>query len=108
MGKNAYFDLDSMINYAVSKHEVDYVDSNEGGKDSDNCGTELLAYMAGQKSSSGDIWQVLASKQEPNKNKKRQVNEGTSAPSTATINGTTYYYTKGKPSISNDISILPT
>jgi hypothetical protein len=52
--------------------------------------------MAGQKSSSGDIWQVLASKQEPNKNKKRHVNEGTSAPSTATINGTTYYLHKGK------------
>jgi hypothetical protein len=58
-----YVDLDSIIDYAVCKHEVDYGESNEGGRDSDNCGTELLAYMAGQKSSSGDTGQVLASKQ---------------------------------------------
>jgi hypothetical protein len=86
-----YIDLDSMIHYTISKHGVDYVDPNEIGKDSDNCSTELLAYMAGQKSSSGDIRQVLASKQAPDKNKKRQVNEGTSDPSTVTIFGTTYY-----------------
>jgi hypothetical protein len=52
--------------------------------------------MAGQKSSSGDIQQVLASRQAPVKNKKRQVNEGTSAPSTVTIDGTTYYLHKGE------------
>jgi hypothetical protein len=66
-----YVDLDSMINYAISKHKVDCVDPNDIGKDSDDCGTELLAYMAGQKSSSGDIRQVLESKQAPDKNKKR-------------------------------------
>jgi hypothetical protein len=38
-----------------------------------------------------EILQVLASKQAPDKNKKRQVNEGTSAPSTVTIDCTTYY-----------------
>jgi hypothetical protein len=41
------------------------VESNEVGKDSDSCGMELLAYMARQQSSSGDIQQVLASKQAP-------------------------------------------
>jgi hypothetical protein len=91
-----FVDLDSMIDYAVLKHEVDHVDPNAIEKDSDNCGTELLAYMAGQKSSSGDIWQVLASRQAPDKNKKCQVNEGTSAPSTVTINGTTYYLHRGE------------
>jgi hypothetical protein len=52
--------------------------------------------VAGQKSSCGDVCQVLASKQAPDKQKKRQVNDGTSAPSTATIDGTTYYMHKGE------------
>jgi hypothetical protein len=44
----AYADLDSIIDYALSKHEVDFDDSGDGNKDNDN-GTELLAYVAGQK-----------------------------------------------------------
>jgi hypothetical protein len=52
--------------------------------------------MAGQKSSCGDVWQVLASKQTPDKQKKRQVNEGASAPSTVTIDDTTYYLHNGE------------
>jgi hypothetical protein len=91
----AYSDFDSIVDYAVSKHDVDFDDSGDGNKDNDN-GTELLAYMAGQKSSCGDVCQVLASKQTPDKQKKRHVNEGTSAPSTVTIDGTTYYMHKGE------------
>jgi hypothetical protein len=85
----AYVDFDVIVDYAVSKHEVDFNDSDDGNKDNDN-GTELLAYMAGQKSSCGDVHQVLASNQTTDKQKKRQVNEGTSAPSMVTIDGTTY------------------
>jgi hypothetical protein len=93
----AYIDFDSIVDYAVSKHEVDFNDSGDGNKDNDN-GMELLAYMAGQKSSCEDVRQVLASKQTPDLQKKRQVNEGTSAPSTVTIYGTTYYllYAQGR------------
>jgi hypothetical protein len=43
----AYVDFDSIVDYAVSKHEVDFSDSGDGNKDNDN-GTELLAYMAGR------------------------------------------------------------
>jgi hypothetical protein len=64
-----YVDFDSIVYYAVSKHEVDFDESCDGNKDNDN-GTELLANMAGQKSSCGDV-QVLASKQTPDKQKKR-------------------------------------
>jgi hypothetical protein len=52
--------------------------------------------MAGQKSSSGDFRQVLASKQALDKNKKIPVNEGTLAPSRVTIDGTTYNVHKGE------------
>jgi hypothetical protein len=91
----AYVDFDSVVDYAVSKHEVDFNDSGDGNKDNDN-GMEPLAYMAGQNSSCGDDHQVLASKQTPDKQKKRQVNEGSSAPSTVTIDGTAYYMHKGE------------
>jgi hypothetical protein len=91
----AYVDFDSIIGYAVSRHEVDFDESGDGNKDNDN-GMELLAYMAGQKSSCGGVRQVLASKQTPDKQKKRQVNESVLAPSTVTIDGTTYYMHKGE------------
>jgi hypothetical protein len=86
--------LTLLVDYTASKHEVDFDDSGDGKKDNDNV-TELFAYMAGQKSSCGDVRQGLASKQTPDKQKKRQVNEGTSSPSTVTIDGTTYYMHKG-------------
>jgi hypothetical protein len=41
----AYVDFDSIVDYAVSKHEVDFNDSGDGNKDNDN-GTELLAYKS--------------------------------------------------------------
>jgi hypothetical protein len=50
----AYVDFDSIVDYAVSKHEVYFSDSGDGNNDNDN-GTELLAYMAGQKSSCGNV-----------------------------------------------------
>jgi hypothetical protein len=52
-----YDDFDSTFAYAVSKHEVDFGDSGDGNKDNDNA-TEMLAYMAGQKSSCEDVHQV--------------------------------------------------
>jgi hypothetical protein len=91
----AYVDFDSIVDYAVSKHEVDFDDSGDGNKDNDN-GTDMLAYMAGQKSPCGDVCQALESKQTPDKQKKCQVNEGISAPRTVTIDGTTYYMHKGE------------
>jgi hypothetical protein len=90
-------DLDSMIDYAVMKHDTAPVDT-DNNKIVHNKGTALLAYMSGQKSSCGDVRQVLASNQQPDKNKniqKRQVNESTSAPSRVTIAGMTYYLNKG-------------
>jgi hypothetical protein len=39
---------------------------------------------------------VLASKQTPGKNKKRQVNEWNSAPSSVVIDGNTYFLNKGE------------
>jgi hypothetical protein len=56
----------------------------------------LLAYMAEQQTSSGDIRQVLAAKRAPDKQKKRHVNESASAPPTITMNGDTYYLHKGE------------
>jgi hypothetical protein len=65
----SYVDFQCIVDYAVSRHEVDFGDSCDGNKENDN-GTELLSYMAGQKSSCGDVCQVLASKQTPDKEKK--------------------------------------
>jgi hypothetical protein len=96
----AYVDLD----YTVSKYEADFVDSGDNNKDIDN-GTELLAYMAGQKSSCGDVWQVLASKQTPDKQKKQQVNEGASKQMLQLMVLLTIC-TREKPSSSKVISIL--
>jgi hypothetical protein len=59
-------------------------------------GSELLAYIAGQKSSCGDVRQVLASKQTPDKNKKCQVNKGNSAPSSVVVDSNTYFLNKGE------------
>jgi hypothetical protein len=60
-------------------HGVDSTDDDIGPTDTEG-NTDLLAYMAGQQSSSGDIHQVSAAKRAPNKQKKLQVNESTLAP----------------------------
>ena len=93
-----FVDLDSMIDYAVMKHDTTPVNTDDN-KLADNEGTALLPYMSGQKSSCGGVQQVLASKQQPDKNKnvqKLKVNEGASTPSSVTIDGMTYYLNKGE------------
>jgi hypothetical protein len=76
-------------------HEVNNVDVEDDNKDSGNDGDNtLLAFMAGQGSSSGDIRQVLATKRMPDKDKNRQANESKLAPSTVQIGDTTYYLNK--------------
>jgi hypothetical protein len=69
---DTYVDLDSIINNAVM-HGVESTDDDKGPTDTEG-NTDLLAYMAGLQSSSGDICQVFASKQAPDKQKKLQVN----------------------------------
>jgi hypothetical protein len=93
---DSWVDLDHIIDYTVMKHVVDYNDPNDDGKVDDNGGTELLVYMSDQKSPCGDVRQVLASKQTPDKNKKRQVHENNSTPSSVTIDGLTYHLNKGE------------
>jgi hypothetical protein len=56
---DSYVDFDAIIEYAVMEHEVHTGDDN-ADKDDNAEGTDLLAYMDGQHSSSGDIRQVLA------------------------------------------------
>jgi hypothetical protein len=92
-------DLDSVIDYAVMKHDTAPVNTNDD-MIADNKGTALMAYMSGQKSSCGDhVRPGLASNQQPDKNKniqKRQANESNSVPSSVTIDGMTYYLNKGE------------
>jgi hypothetical protein len=64
----------------MNKHNLIRTNNNDVPTGTTEGNNDLLAYMAGQQSSSGDIHQVLATKQAPDKQKKRQVNEGTSAP----------------------------
>jgi hypothetical protein len=92
---DSYVDLDAIIEYAVMEHEVHTGDDN-ADKDDNAEGTDLLAYMSGQHSSSEDIRQVLAAKKVTSKQKKRQVNEGNLAPSSLSFNGDTYYLNKGE------------
>jgi hypothetical protein len=51
---DSYVDLDVVIEYAVMEHEVHSRD-DDADKDDNAEGTDLLAYMAGQHSYSGDI-----------------------------------------------------
>jgi hypothetical protein len=76
-----FVDLDHLIDYATMKHETAVTDAEAHSNADEDGGSELLAYMSGQKSSCGDVRQVLASKQTLEKNKKHHVNEGNSAPS---------------------------
>jgi hypothetical protein len=93
---DSWVGLDHIIDYTVMKHGVDYNDPNDDGKVDEDGGRELLAYMSGQRSPCGDVCQVLASKQIPDRNKKRQVHENNSKPSSATIDGLTYHLNKGE------------
>jgi hypothetical protein len=74
----------------------EHVKVDDDNKDSGNNGDNaLLAFMAGQGSSSGDIYQVLATKRTPDKSKHRQANDSKLAPSTVQVGDTTYYMNKG-------------
>jgi hypothetical protein len=78
-------------------HEVNNVKVDDDNKDSGNNGDNaLLAFMAGQGSSSGDISQVLATKITSDKSKNRQANESKLAPSTVQVGDPTYYLNKGE------------
>jgi hypothetical protein len=46
-----FIDLDHIIDYAVMEHNVEYADPIDDSKADNDGGNELLAYMAGQKSS---------------------------------------------------------
>jgi hypothetical protein len=76
--------------------ETELIDDNESPNGTAEGNSDLLAYMAGQQSSSGDICKVLEAKRAPDKHQKRKVNESTSAPPTLTMNGDTYYLHKGE------------
>jgi hypothetical protein len=91
-----YIDLDSIIDNAVMYEDADTNNYSEVPTGLAKSNNDLLAYMAGQQSSTGDIRQVLAAKRAPDRQKKRQVNESTSAPPTLTMNCDTYYLHKGE------------
>jgi hypothetical protein len=57
---------------------------------------QSLVYRAGQKSSCGDVLQVLASKQTPDMNKNCHVHKGNSAPSSIVVDSITYFLIKGE------------
>jgi hypothetical protein len=88
---DTFVDLDHLIDYATIKHKTAVTDAEAHSNADEDGGSELLACMAGRKSSCGDVWQVLASKQTPDKNKKRHVNEENSAPSSVVVDGNTYF-----------------
>jgi hypothetical protein len=52
---DSWVDLNYIIDYTVMKHNVDYSDPNDDEKVDEDGVTELLAYMAGQKSSCGVV-----------------------------------------------------
>jgi hypothetical protein len=91
-----YIDLDSIIDNAVMSEDADPNNESEVPTGPAEGNNDLLAYMAGQQSSIGNICQDLAAKRAPDKQKKRQVNESTSVPPTLTMNGNTYYLGKGE------------
>jgi hypothetical protein len=60
-----YIDLDSIIDNAILYEEAEPNNDNDVPPGTTEGNSDLLAYMAGQQSSSGDICQVLAAKQAP-------------------------------------------
>jgi hypothetical protein len=93
---DTYIDIDNIIDNAMMNQGDETISDNKIKADTNESTNNLLAYMAGQQTSSGDIRQVLAAKRAPDKQKKRQVNESASAPPTITMNGDTYYLHKGE------------
>jgi hypothetical protein len=91
-----YIDLHRIIDNAIMYDEAEPHNDNDASTGTTEGNNDLLAYMVGQQSSSGDICHVLAAKRAPDKQQKRQVNESTSAPPTLTMNGDTYYLNKGE------------
>jgi hypothetical protein len=49
-----FVDLESIVDYAVMKHDTAHVNTDDN-KIADNEGTALLSYMSGQQSSCGDV-----------------------------------------------------
>jgi hypothetical protein len=90
-----FVNLDDIVAYTSMNHDVTQPDDNEIKEDMpiDNA---LLAYMAGRGSdtSPGNIWQVLASNNAPNKNKSRKASESHSAPCTFQFGDMAYYLHK--------------
>jgi hypothetical protein len=89
--------IDDRIDYTIMNHEVNNVKVDDDDRDSGNNGDNaLLAFMAGQGSSSGDIRQFLAAKSTPDKSKNRQATKSKLAPSTVQVGDTTYYLNQGE------------
>jgi hypothetical protein len=76
--------LDDVVDYTVNQHHIDSTNDDIDYNTSMNNDT-LLAHMAGRTSSSGDIRNVLAAKQKPEKGKHRKVNATESVPETLTV-----------------------
>jgi hypothetical protein len=89
--------IDDIIDCTIMNHEVNNVKVDDDNKDSGNNGDNaLLAFMARQGSSSGDIHQDFATKSTPDKSKNRQATKSKLAPSTVQVGDTTYYLNKGE------------
>jgi hypothetical protein len=97
-----YIDIDNVIDNSMINQGDDTISDNEIKADTNESTNNLLAYMAGQLTSSGDICQVLATKRARDKQKKRQVDESASAPPSITMNGD---YIKRKAFITKVINI---
>jgi hypothetical protein len=67
-----YIDIDSIIDNAIMNEEAELIDDNENPAGSAEGNNNVLAYIAEQQSSSGDIRQVLAAKRAPDKQKKQK------------------------------------
>jgi hypothetical protein len=93
---DTYIDIDNIIDNAMMNQGDETISDNKIKGATNESTNDLLAYMAGQQKSSGDIHQVLAEKRAPDKQKKRQVNESASAPPMIAMNGDTYYLHKGE------------
>jgi hypothetical protein len=93
---DTYIDIDNILDNAMMNQGDETISDNKIKADTKESTNDLLAYVAGQQTSSGDIRHVLAAKRAPGEQKKRQVKESASAPPTITMNGDTYYLHKGE------------
>jgi hypothetical protein len=94
-------DIDDIIDYTMLNHDGT-VDDDDDDKGNTANGDGLLAYMAGRRSSAGDIRKVMATKPKiPQKGKRGtgtscKVNASRSTPSTIQMDDSTYYLYKGE------------